>query len=103
MRAFLLATAFTLISGLSFSQAIISTLSISPSNPSNCENVTATISLVLYCANYTYNGATVSTYGNNVTINLSYSAGLICLPALQYPTLTVNLGQLNSGSVTISA
>ena len=103
MRAFLLATAFTLISGLSFSQAIISTLSISPSNPSNCENVTATISLVLYCANYTYSGATVSTSGNNVTINLSYSAGLICLPALQYPTLTVNLGQLNSGSVTISA
>lgn len=87
----------------SFSQAIISTMTITPANPTNCTETTASINLTLYCANYTYTGATVTTSGSNITIQLDYTVGLICLPAFQYPTVNVNLGQLNPGSVTIQA
>lgn len=63
----------------------------------------ASISLTLYCANYTYTGATVTTSGSNITIQLDYTVGAICQGAFQYPTVNVNLGQLQSGPVTITA
>jgi hypothetical protein len=104
MRHFLLSLGLVFgLHQIAQSQAVISTLSIDPVNPNNCSSTIAEIDLVLYCANYTYTGASVNVSGSNISINLTYTVGLICLPAFQYPTVTVNLGQLSPGSVSITA
>jgi len=82
-------------------QVYISTMTVNPANPTNCTNTSASISMIHYCANYTYTGYTISQSGNTVTVSLNYTAGGICLPALTYPTVVVNLGNLNTGAVNI--
>lgn len=87
----------------SYGQALIGTTTVTTTNPTNCTDTWISVNLLLYCANYTYVGATVTQSGSAITVQLDYSVGAICLPALQYPTVNVNLGQLPPGAVTVQA
>ncbi|MEQ9187602.1 MAG: hypothetical protein RLP15_07690 [Cryomorphaceae bacterium] len=84
-------------------QALIGTTTVTTTNPTNCTETWIAVNLLLYCANYTYVGATVTQSGSAITVQLDYTVGAICLPALQYPTVNVNLGQLPPGAVTVQA
>ena len=84
-------------------QALIGTTNVTTTNPNNCSDTYISVNLLLYCANYSYTGATITQSGSAYTVQLDYTVGFICLPALQYVTVNVNLGQLAPGAVTVQA
>jgi len=86
-----------------FGQALIGTTNITTTNPDNCSDTWISVNLLLYCSNYSYTGATITQSGSAFNVQLDYTVGFICLPALQYPTVNVNLGQLPPGAVTVQA
>lgn len=95
---------FSVITSLSISaqNITINSVSLSATPHMNCSTVTATIDTYLGCINATHTGNTVIISGNTVTINIDYTIGGICLPAISYPTHVVPLTNLPLGSVTIN-
>lgn len=99
---------FSLIFGVVTSLSIsaqnitINTISLSATPHMNCSTVTATIDTYLGCINATHTGNTVIISGNTVTINIDYTMGGICLPAISYPTHVVPITNLPVGIVTIN-
>ncbi len=74
-----------------------------PSLPAtSCTNTMIDVQVMLLCINITYNGASVSVSGSNITIDLDYSMGPICLGAIANVTENVNMGMLPSGTYTIT-
>lgn len=61
------------------------------------------VTVNLNCINAVHNGNTFTVTGNTVNIDVDYSLGPICLPAITSPVFSVNLGMLPPGSYTVTA
>lgn len=86
----------------SFAQVSITSLSVVTSTPNNCDSTTIRITGQENCANYSYNGFTVTQSGNAVTVFVNFTVGAICQPAIVSYNRTLNIGVLPSGNVSLT-
>lgn len=68
----------------------------------SCTNTFVDAAVLLLCINIQFNGANVTTSGSNITVDLDYSLGPICLGALSNVTENVNMGMLPAGTYTVT-
>lgn len=83
-----------LTSGFAFAQNVTIGGAFPSGTPTSCTNTTLSIGGTNYCANYTYQGTTVTISNDTVFLDINYTVGLICLPAIQSWTQTVSVGTL---------
>ena len=92
---------FLLSTSLLPAQSLLSNYIISPLPSLACSTTTITINGTLPCRNAVYNGTTHTISGTTITVNISYSLGIICLPALAPFTQTHTIGMIPAGSYTV--
>lgn len=87
----------------SFGQTI-SNVVVSPSNLTDCTNISVAVDATQLCLNYIYNGinSNVNVSGSVITVSLEWQTpGPICLGALSFIQSTENLGQVPAGTYTL--
>lgn len=87
----------------SFGQTI-SNVVVSPSNLTDCTNISVAVDATQLCLNYIYNGinSNVNVSGGVITVSLEWQTpGPICLGALSFIQSTENLGQVPAGTYTL--
>lgn len=83
----------------------ITSVAVSPSNLTDCTNMSVTVSATQLCINYIYNGVSsnVDVAGGVITVSLDWQTpGPICLGALAFVQETENLGQVPAGTYTLN-
>ena len=68
----------------------------------SCSTTVFDVTVQLPCANMVHLGNSLTIIGTNITINLNYTMGIICLPAIVTTTQNINLGSLPAGTYTVT-
>jgi hypothetical protein len=80
----------------------ITSLNFPPPAATNCTNTFLDVNTLLLCINAVHGGNVVSVSGFNITVDINYTIGPICLGALSMPTHNVNLGMLPPGTYSVT-
>lgn len=79
----------------------INSVSISPSNWSDCTNSSVTILTTQLCINHTYVGISHNISGNTITVTMDWTGSIICQGALSQVQGIEQLGMVPSGTYSL--
>lgn len=102
LKRFFVSVALILPLAASSQTVQITALNFPSPNATSCTNTFLDVDVTLGCSNAVHLGNSVSVSGFTVTVDIDYSLGPICLPAITTVTHNVNLGMLPAGNYTVN-